>query len=63
MTTKLRFDLHSRHYRVLCNETMEEHIFSTRRECLAFAERGRKLLPDEPLSFTVFRVVEHAAEL
>ena len=59
----LKFTKSSEHFMCRCNETMEEEDFATLPECLAFAARGRRLMPDEPLSFTITRVREAETEI
>ena len=58
----LRFVLHGKYFRVRCNETMEEKDFSTLAECLAFADRTRDMMPDEPLGFVITEIKEREAE-
>ncbi len=58
----IRFGARSRHYRIMCRETSEERNYETLPECLDWADSARRLMPEEPLSFEVVRVVETEAE-
>jgi len=59
---KIRFEPGSKYFRIRCNETMEERDFSTLEECIAFADRGRQLMPEEPVGYVITKITEQEAD-
>lgn len=55
---RVKFSVSSRYFRIRCNETFEERDLETLNECYEWADKSRRLMPDEPLGFVITRVVE-----